>query len=487
MYSNFFKSHFLKKRFHVYIFLLIFLIFSINLFGQIDDQYRDLTPLTIEGRDSVVHKISELVQENYVLEDIGTKCSDYILEQLQKGSYEGYEDYLDFANRLTKDLQKISKDKHLRVRVRKPDYAGLEELDPLSAEYQQRVYAERKNMGFQKLEIFQGNIGYLQLSEFAPVEIAGKKAAGAMRFLEHTDAIIFDLRENDGGSPALVQYLSSFFFEETTHLNSLYWRVSDRTDEYWTLEYVDGKQRADVPLFIVTSSNTFSSAEEFAYNLQTRNRATIIGEITGGGANPGGMININDNFGIFVPMGRAINPVTGTNWEGVGVEPDIKVKANNALNIAIDKAAKAARAYREKNEANNMAILEKTQKDLSEAMHLYSSNQPYSADSLVNIVLNTCLNSDLAQEYTLNSLGYNYLAKKSYQLAIAIFKFNAEKFPNSWNAYDSLGEAYMRDGQNELAIQNYKKSLEINPQNQNAKKILTDLGVKSGTSEVQLR
>jgi len=475
MYNFIFGSHFLNKRFKVQFYFLTFLLCSIHLLAQIDDQYRDLPPLTIADRDSVIQKISELLLENYVFEDVGIKCSNYILEHLQKGSYEDYEDYLDFANRLTEDLQKISKDKHLRVRVRKPDYSRMEQVDPLTAEYQQRVYDERKNMGFQKLEILQGNIGYLQLSEFAPVEIAGKKAAGVMRFLEHTDAVIFDLRENDGGSPALVQYISSFFFDKPTHLNSLYWRVADRTDEYWTLEDVDGKQRPDVPLFIVTSKNTFSSAEEFAYNLQTRKRATIVGESTAGGANPGGMININDNFGVFVPMGRAINPVTGTNWEGVGVKPNIKVKANNALNVAMDKAAKAAGKYREKNEMENMKILEKTQKALYEGLNMYAANQVNSADSLVNSVLNACLNSDLAEEYTLNSLGYNYLSKKSYQLAIAIFKFNADKFPNSWNAFDSLGEAYMKSGDRDLAIFNYQKSLNINPDNENAKQMLTKL------------
>ena len=144
----------------------------------------------------------------------------------------------------------------------------------------------------------------------------------------------------------MVQYICSYFFGEKTHLNSLYWRKGDRTQEFWTLDELPSERMPDVPLFVLTSKYTFSGAEEFAYNFKTRKRATIVGESTGGGANPGGTIEINELFSINVPTGRAINPVTQTNWEGTGVTPDVKTIASNALNKAHLLAKSSAENHR---------------------------------------------------------------------------------------------------------------------------------------------
>ncbi|MDJ0764442.1 MAG: S41 family peptidase [Myxococcota bacterium] len=126
----------------------------------------------------------------------------------------------------------------------------------------------------------------------------------------------------------------------------MYWRAGDRTEEFWTLDEIDGKKRPDVPVFVLTSDRTFSGAEEFTYNLQTRKRATIVGETTGGGANPGEVFDISPHLGIFVSTGKAINPVTKTNWEGIGVKPDVEVDAEHALEKATALAKRAARKYR---------------------------------------------------------------------------------------------------------------------------------------------
>lgn len=139
----------------------------------------------------------------------------------------------------------------------------------------------------------------------------------------------------------MIQLISTYFFEEPTLLNTMYWREGDRTDQFWTLPHVPGKRMADTPLFVLTSKGTFSGAEEFAYNMKNLKRATIIGETTGGGAHPGGGMPVNELFGMFVPVGRAINPISKTNWEGVGVEPDINVPADQALTLAHIKAIDA--------------------------------------------------------------------------------------------------------------------------------------------------
>jgi hypothetical protein len=162
-----------------------------------------------------------------------------------------------------------------------------------------------------------------------------------MAVLAKSDAIIIDLRNTGGGSPDMIQLISTYFFAEPTLLNTMYWREGDRTDQFWTLPHVPGRRMPDTPLYVLTSERTFSGAEEFAYNMQNLKRATLIGETTGGGAHPGGSMPVNDLFGMFVPTGRAINPISKTNWEGVGVKPDVSAPADDALTLAHVKAIDA--------------------------------------------------------------------------------------------------------------------------------------------------
>ena len=153
--------------------------------------------------------------------------------------------------------------------------------------------------------------------------------------LRNTDAMIIDLRFNTGGSPAMIQLITSYLFKSNPiHLNSFYWRPSDEKSQTWTLPHVPGKRSPDTPVYVLTSPSTFSAAEEFSYNLKNLERATLVGETTGGGAHPGGPIRATDRFTVWVPIGRAINPITNTNWEGTGVTPHIEVPASKALEAA---------------------------------------------------------------------------------------------------------------------------------------------------------
>ena len=162
-----------------------------------------------------------------------------------------------------------------------------------------------------------------------------------MGFLANVDALIIDLRQNGGGSPSMIQLLSSYFFEEPTHLNSFERRGQEQIDQFWTLPHVPGKKLLDVPLFVLTSPSTFSAAEEFTYNMKNLGRATIIGQTTGGGAHPGGTHAVGGLISVFVPDGRAINPITGTNWEGTGIAPHVPVQGTGALDEARRLARKA--------------------------------------------------------------------------------------------------------------------------------------------------
>ncbi len=293
-----------------------------------------------EAKAAAVGVIADLLEARYVHVDVAKKAGQALTSAMDAGEYDDIEDRAAFAERLTEDLRAVAKDKHLRVWSNEGRAAKAAEPSP---EPEPEPIGPH---GFAKSDLLPGGIGYIDLRFFAPPEVAKERADAAMQSVEGAGALIFDMRRNGGGDPRGVQYLSSFLFAQRTHLNSLYWRQGDRTEEYWTLDEVGAERQPDVPVFVLTSNYTFSGAEEFTYNLKMLERATIIGEVTGGGANPGGVLSIGSHLEIFVPTGMAINPISGTNWEGVGVEPDVAVPADDALDEALERAKKAAAKYR---------------------------------------------------------------------------------------------------------------------------------------------
>jgi len=342
----------MRKTNLTYRYFILFLIITTLLIVH-STKAQTKSELTPKERKKTVEKIVELINQHYVFPDIAKQSGEHVAEKLKNGNFDEITNPNQFAQQLTTELQNINHDKHMRVRVRLPEHVKQENEDPSARRKRMEERFRRSNYGFKKLEILDGNIGYMDYRGFIPKRLSEKTAVGAMKFLANSDAVIIDVRKNGGGDPEMVQLICSYFFEKKVHLNSLYWRRNDHTQEFWTLDKVDGKRMPDVPLFILTSKRTFSGAEEFCYNMQTRNRATLIGETTGGGANPGGTFNINERFSIFIPTGRAINPVTGTNWEGIGVKPEIIVDAHEALDRAQEEARKAAEEYRKKRKINN--------------------------------------------------------------------------------------------------------------------------------------
>lgn len=317
-------------------------VFLTLLTAQLNAQQK-VELLTPKEQQRVVDSISSKLNANYVFPDIAKKMASSIESKFGSGDYKSILNPQEFATTLTADIQAISKDKHLRV-VFAPNQI---------AEQQQVVTAEdsiaflnryvnslkRNNFGFKEVKIMAGNIGYLDLQSFSDVEYAGETAVSAMNFLSNTDAIIIDLRNNGGGSPAMIQLITSYLFgSNSVHLNSFYWRPRESNSQTWTLPHVSGKRSPDTPVYVLTSAATFSAAEEFSYNLKHLERATLVGAITGGGAHPGGSIVATDRFMVWVPTGRAINPNTKTNWEGTGVSPHIEVPAGEALDVAYMKA-----------------------------------------------------------------------------------------------------------------------------------------------------
>jgi C-terminal processing protease CtpA/Prc len=218
-------------------------------------------------------------------------------------------------------------------------------------ELQQKARLE--NYGIHKVERLPGNIGYIDIRYFYRTSWgSGETIVAAMNLLANMNVVLIDLRKCRGGNPGAVALFSSYFFdEEPVHLNSLYWRENNLTEQYWTLPYVPGKRILEQPVYILTGKDTFSGGEEFSYNLQTRQRATIVGEATAGGAHPGSPYRLTPHFEVFIPNGRAINPITGQNWEGIGVQPDVCVSQDQALKAAYKMALNSTLAEIEKQES----------------------------------------------------------------------------------------------------------------------------------------
>jgi hypothetical protein len=287
-------------------------------------------------RNRVIDGAIAQLNESYVFPETAKKMEEALRTRQKRGEYDAITDGNVFAGKLTKDLQEVSHDKHLRVDydpAKIPDRPA--EAAPSPDEIAQyRKEMERMNCGFEKVEHLSGNIGYVKFDMFADPDVCGPTAVAAMNFLGNVDAIIFDLRENGGGDPKMIALISTYLFDKPTHLNDLWERKDNSTHQYWTLPYVPGKRLDTKPVYVLTSKETFSGAEEFSYNLKNLKRATLVGETTGGGAHPVSGHRIDDHFMIGVPFARAINPISKTNWGGTGVEPDVKVLRADALTTA---------------------------------------------------------------------------------------------------------------------------------------------------------
>lgn len=334
---------------------LVFLL--IQLFGQITPQLRNQT----------IDQILAKLNDEYVFPEVARQMEVHVRQLQQNKAYDSITDGDALAIRLTADLRAIARDLHISVRYAAETLPPADTIDFNAPEPEEFVeFLKYNNYGINKLEVLKGNIGYIDFKFFCTPKLAGEIYSNALNYLSKTDALIIDLRGCSGSmSPHAVPFVCSYFFENPVHLNDLYWRKGNRTEQFYTYAVVPGERYLNKPIYVLTSGNTFSGAEEFAYDLQNLKRATIIGEITRGGANPGGSVRINDHFEMFIPIGRAINPITKTNWEGVGVQPDIAMPATAALSKAHILALESAiEKYRnEKKQELLIDILEEVQAD----------------------------------------------------------------------------------------------------------------------------
>jgi len=284
------------------------------------------TSLEKGEKQAVVEKVGDMLTANYVFPDRAALAKARITGALAAGDYDAIADPSTFAQRLTADLQSVTHDKHMRV------FTASGERPPPGM-------PSPSNAGFARVDRLKGNIGYIKLLGFPPPGPFNMAADQAMADLVSTDALIIDMRDNGGGNPDSVAYLCSFFFDPKTpvHINDLIYRKPGTneftTKEFWTKAVTPSYLRK--PVYLLTSKRTFSGGEEFVNDLKVQKRAKVFGETTGGGANPGGDMPINPRFGIFIPNGRAENPITKASWEGTGVAPDVTVDEKQAFQAAV--------------------------------------------------------------------------------------------------------------------------------------------------------
>ena len=397
------------------------------LFVSITNATAQQKEFTKKDKKALVQLVSDNLLETYIDFDKAKEMSSAINKHLKSKKYKAIKNLQEFSKVVTQDLQKVSKDLHLKLNFEPKRIAQKKRVMPAEMKMKrEKMMAMRMaeiNYGFTEVKILNGNIGYLNLRMFADIKYGTNAATAAMSFLSNTNAIIIDLRTNGGGVPSMMQLLSSYFTDaKPVLLSNFYERKTNEKTQLFTFETIAGKRMINTPLYILTSKNTFSAAEAFTYTLKHLNKAVVVGEVTKGGANRTKRINLNTDFSISVPYIQSIHTVTKSNWEGKGVQPTIKSSKKDAFVLAyIDAIDKTVQRNKSK---------------------------------------------------VLNKIGYTFLQEKSIDNALKVFQENAKLFPNDANSWDSLGEAYFYKRDQINSLKAYKKALTLDPNSTSAKKMI---------------
>lgn len=296
-------------------------------------------------RAEVVEALAQKVTQRYLDAQKGVQIAAALRKAARDGDYDDVGSPAQFARLLTSEVIGSSQDLHLRVIFSPDEVPNLGERNSpppdkddeqsLPAWLIDRLGRYQANFGVDQVTQSDAGIGYLQLNGFFRPYLSAEKYAAAMDRLADSRALIIDLRKNSGGSPESVALLASYFFDQPTHLSDIVTPRSGERQHMWTRKDIDGRRYGPSrPVYILTSHDTFSAAEDFAYAMQTHKRAIIVGEVTRGGAHPVAPFRLNAHFIARIPVRESISPLTHSNWEGVGVQPDILVPAGYARNVA---------------------------------------------------------------------------------------------------------------------------------------------------------
>lgn len=427
-------------------------------------------------RKSIFKSIDSLIVSKYVYADKAEQTGKHFRERYRSGTYDSCINAKTFADKITSDLREITRDKHINFRVIESSSAGERAYGSLHHSIRYNRIKQKEHTGFYKLEWFDdGGIGYLDLRRFNALDEAKELLNAAMVFLKDANAVIIDIRENGGG---MGDYLSNYFLKHPTQLTGEYVRVENYTDEFWTTGAVEFYRMTEVPLFILTSDRTFSAAEAFAYDMKVRKRAMLIGDSTKGGAHSVGYYKIDDQFEMYIPIARAVNPVTSGNWEGAGVIPDIMVPDSAAFDTTLVLARRAAKEYSETKDARLKIAVDEMQCVMDRAETLYRANKIKEADTTLDTVFSIGRPFGLITEFFLYVLESNFLSDNDEPVLYGLLRKKIQLFPGSPSAHESAANAYYFKGKIDLAKEFYKKSLELGPDNPKIQRILKKLQAK---------
>ncbi|MET9469050.1 S41 family peptidase [Streptomyces sp. NPDC006544] len=289
------------------------------------------TPVKL-GPTRVIDETARLLTEHYVFPEIAEQLAGLLRRRLTEGAYD-VDDAEEFARLVTQDLQSVNSDRHLSLKYHAdavPPKQGAAVLESMRRDFDTSLG------GVPRVELLDGGVAVLELAPMLfPLEWAAEALSAALTLASRAQALIVDLRSNRGGDPDTVAFVCSHLLDKRTHLNTMYWRDGERSEQSWSLPHVPGARfGGSKPLYVLSSGTTFSAAEELAYDLQQLGRAVVVGERTRGGAHPREGWTVHPHVEASIPTGRAINPVSGTNWEGVGVQPDIPCAAADSLDRA---------------------------------------------------------------------------------------------------------------------------------------------------------
>jgi C-terminal processing protease CtpA/Prc len=280
------------------------------------------------------------LKEHYFDREVGQKMADALTAHAKAGDDEAVAGGAAFASLLTQQMRDVSQDLHLEVVYSRANLPDRPLQTTVEDRERYRKELEQDNCAFRKVEMLPHNVGYLKLNAFPDPSICRSTATAAMASLSGANAIIFDLRDNGGGSGEMVSLIVAYLFDHPVYIFD---PRAAPAKQSWTESPVPGSRLAGKPVFVLTSAATISAAEQFCYNLKMLRRATFVGETTRGSAHAGVWHRIDDHFGMGVPEVRVINPYSKNDWEGVGVEPDVKVTAADALKAAEKLAARSIR------------------------------------------------------------------------------------------------------------------------------------------------
>jgi len=356
--------------------------------------------IEISEKKQVIETISTLLEKEYIVPEMTPVIIDSLQTKLKNGKYDKADTQVEFADMIFRDLYIIGDDKHFYFYY-DPHEAQLINWengnDKNKKERAHKEYYERgrlKNFGFEKIERLKGNIGFLDLRYFENVKYGGETAIASMQFLSNCDAIIIDLRENRGGMSNMVRLISSYFLEEETLIRTMEFK-SGKKQQGWTLPYVPGKKMNDKKLYILTSKNTGSAAEQFSYYMKNSERAVLIGDVTRGAAHNIREAVILDKYILHLADKKPIDPNTKTNWEKVGVTPNIQIESElafeKAYQLAIENLIKDTETKSNEFELNWMNLGLQAELDpitlSSKLLQLYTGG--YADDRKIILIGNT--------------------------------------------------------------------------------------------------